>query len=552
MALKFITAEEAASFVHHDDNVGFSGFTPAGCPKVVPGAIAKKAIAEHEKGNPFQIGMFTGASTGDKLDGELARANAIKFRTPYQSNKDLRALLNSHGAQYFDMHLSELAQSLRYGFLGKIDVAIVEAADVTEDGEIVPTSGVGILPTICRMADRIIIELNCRHPKEIRGMHDIYEPADPPYRREIPIYTPSDRIGSDCVKVDPSKIVGVVKTDEPNEGGKFSPLDDVTMAIGQNVANFLVGEIKAGRLPKEFVPLQSGVGNVANAVLGCMGENKDIPAFNVYTEVIQDAVIALMKEGRVKFASGCSLSVSNEVIRDIYANLDFFKDKILLRPQEISNNPEVARRLGLVAINTALEADIFGNINSTHVSGTRMMNGIGGSGDFTRSAMLSIFTTPSTAKEGKISAFVPMVSHLDHSEHSVKVIITEYGVADLRGKSPIQRARCIIDNCVHPDYKPLLEEYLAMGIKGHTPQNLKCCFAFHEELAASGDMHNVDWSKYNKYSLYHIYRKGLCQNGVLTQPFSLEVPPQPQREKAIVNHVKVSFFCYEVLFQQPS
>ena len=443
MALKFITAEEAASYVHHNDNVGFSGFTPAGCPKVVPGA-------------------------------------------------------NAHQAQYFDLHLSELAQSLRYGFLGKIDVAIVEAADVTEDGEIVPTSGVGILPTICRMADRIIVELNCRHPKEIRGMHDIYEPADPPLRREIPIYTPSDRIGNDCVKVDPAKIVGVVRTDEPNEGGKFSPLDDVTMAIGKNVADFLVSEIKAGRLPKEFVPLQSGVGNVANAVLGCMGANESIPAFNVYTEVIQDAVIELMKQGRVKFASGCSLSVSNEVIREIYANLDFFKDKILLRPQEISNNPEVARRLGLIAINTALEADIFGNINSTHVSGTRMMNGIGGSGDFTRSAMLSIFTTPSTAKEGKISAFVPMVSHLDHSEHSVKIIITEYGVADLRGKSPIQRARCIIDNCVHPDYKPLLEEYLAMGIKGHTPQNLKCCFAFHEELAASGDMHNVDWNKYNK------------------------------------------------------
>ena len=498
MALKFITAEEAASYVHNDDNVGFSGFTPAGCPKVVPGAIARKAEEEHKKGNPFKIGMFTGASTGDKLDGELARANAIKFRTPYQSSKDLRAAINAGQAPYFDMHLSELAQDLRYGFLGKIDVAIVEAADVTEDGEIVPTSGVGILPTICRMADRIIVELNCRHPKEIRGMHDIYEPADPPYRREIPIYTPSDRIGSDCVKVDPAKIVGVVKTDEPNEGKPFAPLDDVTLAIGKNVADFLVGEIRAGRLPKEFVPLQSGVGNVANAVLGCMGENEAIPAFNVYTEVIQDAVIGLMKQGRVKFASGCSLSVSNEVIREIYGNLAFFKDKLLLRPQEISNNPEVARRLGLIAINTALEADIFGNINSTHVSGTRMMNGIGGSGDFTRSAMLSIFTTPSTAKEGKISAFVPMVSHLDHSEHSVKIIITEYGVADLRGKSPIQRARCIIDNCVHPDYRPLLNEYLAMGIKGHTQQNLKCCFAFHEELAASGDMHNVDWSKYNK------------------------------------------------------
>ncbi len=498
MALKFITAEEAAEFVDHDDNVGFSGFTPAGCPKAVPGAIAKRAEKEHDAGRPFQIGMFTGASTGDLLDGTLARANAIKFRTPYQSNKDLRASLNAHQAHYFDMHLSELAQSLRYGFLGKVDVAIIEAADVTENGEIIPTCGVGISPTICRMADRIIIELNKKHPKEIRGMHDIYEPQDPPLRREIPIYEPSDRIGTPYLKVDPAKIVGVVETDIPNEGGKFAPLDDVTLAIGNNVANFLAGEIKAGRIPASFLPMQSGVGNVANAVLGAVGANKDIPAFNVYTEVIQDAVIGLMKEGRVKFASGCSLTVSNEVIDEIYGDLAFFKDKILLRPEEISNNPEIARRLGLIAINTALEADIFGNINSTHVLGTKMMNGIGGSGDFTRSSYLSIFTTPSTAKDGKISSFVPMVSHLDHSEHSVKIIVTEYGVADLRGKSPVQRAEEIIDKCVHPDYKPLLREYLAMGIKGHTPQNLKACFAFHEEFAASGDMRNVDWSKYGK------------------------------------------------------
>lgn len=498
MALNYISAAEAASLIKHGYNIGLSGFTPAGTAKAVTAELAKIAEAEHAKGNPFQIGIFTGASTGDSCDGILSRAKAIRYRAPYTTNADFRKAVNNGEIAYNDIHLSQMAQEVRYGFMGKVNVAIIEACEVTPDGKIYLTAAGGIAPTVCRLADQIIVELNAAHSKSAMGLHDVYEPLDPPYRREIPIYTPSDRIGSDCVKVDPTKIVGVVKTDEPNEGGKFSPLDDVTMAIGQNVANFLVGEIKAGRLPKEFVPLQSGVGNVANAVLGCMGENKDIPAFNVYTEVIQDAVIALMKEGRVKFASGCSLSVSNEVIRDIYANLDFFKDKILLRPQEISNNPEVARRLGLVAINTALEADIFGNINSTHVSGTRMMNGIGGSGDFTRSAMLSIFTTPSTAKEGKISAFVPMVSHLDHSEHSVKVIITEYGVADLRGKSPIQRARCIIDNCVHPDYKPLLEEYLAMGIKGHTPQNLKCCFAFHEELAASGDMHNVDWSKYNK------------------------------------------------------
>ncbi len=491
MSLKFITAEEAATYVKHDDNVGFSGFTPAGCPKVIPEAIARRAEQEHKEGRPFKIGMFTGASTGDHLDGALARAEAVKFRTPYQSNKDMRTLLNAHGAEYFDMHLSELAQSLRYGFLGRVDVAIVEAVDVTEDGEIVPAEGVGILPTICRLADKILIELNRFHPKELRGIHDIYEPEDPPMRREIPVYKPSDRIGQPFVKVDPKKIVGVVETTCEPDGSKFAPLDDVTLAIGRNVSDFLVGEMKAGRLPKSFLPLQSGVGNVANAVLGCMGENEAIPPFTVYTEVIQDAVIKLMDQGRVTFASGCSLSVSHEALREIYARLDFFKDKLLLRPQEISNNPEVVRRLGVITINTALEADIFGNVNSTHVLGTKMMNGIGGSGDFTRSGYVSIFTTPSTAKDGKISSFVPMVSHMDHSEHSVKVIISEYGVADLRGKSPVQRAREIIERCAHPEYRPLLHAYLDRGVKGHTPQSLDACFAFHRAFIETGDMRNV-------------------------------------------------------------
>ena len=493
MRFSIMTAEEAASLVNNYDNVGFSGFTAAGCPKSIPSAIAKRAYKEHEKGNPFSIGIFTGASTGDPIDGAFARANAVKFRTSYQSNKDLRALINANGAHYFDMHLSELPQSLRYGFLGKVNVAIIEATDITDNGEIIPTDAVGISPAICRLADIILVELNRFHPKEIIGMHDIYEPADPPYRREIPIYTPSDRIGTPYIKVNPDKIAGVVETNNPSGVSPFTPLDDVTLAIGKNVSDFLVSEIKARRIPASFLPVQSGVGNVANAVLGAMGENKEIPTFNIYTEVIQDAVIKLMNEGRVNFASGCSLTVVPEILYDIYSRLPFFKDKILLRPQELTNNPEVVRRMGIIAINTALEADIFGNINSTHVLGTKMMNGLGGSGDFARAAYLSIFTTPSTAKDGKISAFVPMASHLDHSEHSVKIIISEHGVADLRGLSPVQRARTIIDNCVDPSYRPLLNDYLNMGIKGQTPQNLNCCFAFHQEFAQSGDMHNATW-----------------------------------------------------------
>ncbi len=486
-----MTADEAAALVSNGDVVGFSGFTPAGAPKVVPEAIARRAEAEHAAGREFKIGMYTGASTGDMLDGALARANAILFRTPYQSSKDLRARINAQEAHYFDMHLSHEAQELRYGFLPKPKFAIVEACDLTADGEIVPTSGVGILPTICRLADQIIVELNTTTPKELRGIHDIYEPLDPPMRKAIPVYSVSDRCGDVCVKVDPKKIVAVVESNIPNGSGKFAPMDDVTAKIGENVAHFLAAEIKAGRIPASFLPIQSGVGNIANAVLASLGENPDIPAFTMYTEVIQDAVIGLMKEGHVKFASGCSLTVSQPVLEEVYQNLDFFKQRIVLRPQEISNNPEVARRLGLITINTALEADIFGNINSTHVLGTKMMNGIGGSCDFTRNAYISIFTTPSTAKEGKISSIVPMVSHLDQSEHSVKVLITEYGVADLRGKSPIQRAHCIIDNCVHPDYRDMLRRYLESAPKAHTPMNIYTCFEMHKAFAETGDMHNA-------------------------------------------------------------
>ena len=491
MSYKNMTAAEAAALINDGDVVGFSGFTPAGAPKVVPNAIAERAEAEHAAGRPFKIGMYTGASTGDMLDGALARANAVLFRTPYQSNKDLRTRINAQEAHYFDMHLSHEAQELRYGFLPRPKFAIVEACDLTDDGEIVPTSGVGILPTICRLADHIIVELNTTTPKALRGIHDIYEPQDPPMRQAIPVYRVSDRCGEPCVKVDPRKIVAVVESNVPNGGGKFAPIDDVTTKIGENVAHFLAAEIKAGRIPASFLPMQSGVGNIANAVLASLGENPDIPPFEMYTEVIQDAVIGLMKEGHVKFASGCSLTVSQPVLEDVYQNLDFFKQRIVLRPQEISNNPEVARRLGLITINTALEADIFGNINSTHVLGTKMMNGIGGSCDFTRNAYISIFTTPSTAKDGKISAIVPMVSHLDQSEHSVKVLITEYGVADLRGKSPIQRAHCIIDNCVHPDYRDMLRRYIESAPKAHTPMNIYTCFEMHKAFAETGDMHNA-------------------------------------------------------------
>jgi propionyl-CoA:succinyl-CoA transferase len=499
MSLPFpiLTPEEAASHIENGQNVGFSGFTAAGAPKEIPTAIAKKAEAAHEAGRDFKIGVFTGASTGASLDGALAKANAISFRTPYQSNGDIRARINAGDTSFVDMHLSMLPQTMRYGFLGKVQWAVLEAADVTAGGGIVLTTGVGAAPTYARMASKILIELNRRHPAGLLGMHDIYEPLDPPYRREIPVYSASDRIGAPIVVVDPAKIVGIVETDRTDEVGAFSEPTPATEQIGQNVADFLVAEMKAGRIPAQFLPLQSGVGNIANSVLGALGLNKDIPAFEMYTEVLQDAVVPLLESGRCKFASTCSLTLSPDTMTRVTGNLAFFRKHVLMRPQEISNNPEIVRRLGIVSMNTAIEVDVFGNVNSTHVMGRQMMNGIGGSGDFTRNAYLSIFSCPSTAKGGKISSIVPLVTHMDHSEHSVQIVITEQGIADLRGKAPAERAQLIVNNCAHPDFRPQLLEYLKLEKKGHTPQSLAMSFAMHRQFARTGDMRGINWAEWD-------------------------------------------------------
>ena len=499
MGFSIISAAEAASYVKHGYNIGLSGFTPAGTPKAITPEIAKIAEEEHAKGNPFQIGIFTGASTGDATDGILSRVKAIRYRAPYTTNPDFRKAVNNGEIAYNDIHLSQMAQEVRYGFMGKVDVAILEACEITPDGKVYLTAAGGIAPTIARLADKVIIELNAAHSKNGMGLHDVYEPLDPPYRREIPIFKPSDRIGLPYVQVDPKKIIGVVEVNMPDQARSFTAPDPITDRIGQNVADFLAADMRRGIIPASFLPLQSGVGNIANAVLGALGRDKTIPAFEMYTEVLQDAVVDLIRQGRVKFGSTCSLTVTNECLQGIYDDIDFFRDKLVMRPSEISNNPEIIRRLGVISINTAIAADIYGNVNSTHISGTKMMNGIGGSGDFTRNAYISIFTCPSVAKEGKISAIVPMVSHLDHSEHSVNIIITEQGVADLRGKSPKERAQAIIENCAHPDYKQLLWDYLKLaGNRAQTPHAIQAALGMHAELAKSGDMKNTNWAEYSK------------------------------------------------------
>ena len=484
---KIVTAEEAAAFIKPGMNVGTSGFTPSGYPKAVPMALAARMEKEH-----FQINLWTGASTGDEEDGALARANGIKFRMPYQTNKDMRNAINSGKIDYCDLHLSESAQLARYGFLcGKFDVAIVEACAMTDEGNIIPTTSMGNSASYVETADVVIVEVNTTQPMELEGMHDVYVPLDPPNRLPIPIVKPNDRIGTPYIPCTPDKIKFIVPCDIPDHTRALGEIDENSRKMSQNFIELLHKEVAAGRMPKNLLPLQSGVGAVANAVISGFVDS-DLKDLTVFTEVIQDGMFDLIDAGKLSFASGTALSPSPEGLERFYKNIKEYRKHIVLRPQEVANSPEIARRIGIIAMNTAIECDIYGNVNSTHIMGSKMMNGIGGSGDFARNAYLTVFFTVSTAKGGAISSIVPMCSHIDHTEHDVDIIVTEQGLADLRGLSPRQRAKVIIENCAHPDYKPMLMDYYERALKetkqAHTPHILTEALSWHERFQETGTM----------------------------------------------------------------
>ena len=451
---KVCSAKEAAAMIAPGSTLGVSGFTSAGYPKLVPGALAGRA----EAGEDLRLTVISGASVGDDLDGALVRSGAVARRYPYQSNKDLRAAINEGRVAYADIHLGQLPYLVRSGVLGPVDTAVIEASAVCEDGSIVPTMCVGSSDTLVQCARQVIVELNTAVP-DLTGLHDVYTPALPPHTKPIPILRPSDRIGSAAIPCDPAKLCAIVLSDVPDAGGPGTVPDPVTRKIAENLVSFLRAEQKAGRLADPLPPLQSGVGGIGNAILSVLAES-GMRGMNLYSEVLQSAVLDMIDSGAVAFASGSALSFTPEYQKKFYEGLDFYKSRIVLRPQEISNSGEVIRRLGVIAVNTAIEADLSGNVNSTHIGGDRLMNGIGGSGDYARNAGLTVFVTPATAKDGALSCIVPFVSHTDHTEHDTDAVITEYGAADLRGKTAYERAELLIGTCAAPAFRPQLQEYM--------------------------------------------------------------------------------------------
>ncbi|PEB47843.1 acetyl-CoA hydrolase [Bacillus pseudomycoides] len=481
---RVVTPEEAASWIQNGMTLGLSGFTRAGDVKAVPFALVNRVKNDES----FKVNVYTGASLGSDVDKLFAEAGILGKRLPFQADATMRKGINNGDFLFVDQHLSHTAEMIRADVMD-IDVAILEAIAITEDGMVIPTTSIGNSMAFALNAKSIIIEINMAQATQLEGLHDLYEPGKQGSRLPIPLVKTDDRIGTIGIPVDVEKVKGIVFTNQLDSPSTIVPPDEETVIMAQHLIEFLRKEVKVGRLTESLAPLQSGIGSVANAVLHGMLDS-EFQDLEVYSEVLQDAVFDLIDAGKVNFASCCSITLSEKKMQQVFSNFEKYRNKLIMRPQEISNHPEIIRRLGLISINTALELDIYGNVNSTHVLGTKMMNGIGGSGDFARNARLAIFVTKSIAKGGNISSIVPFVSHVDHTEHDVDVIVTEQGYADLRGLAPRERVELIIENCAHPMYRDQLRAYYqeAQTRGGQTPHVLEKAFSWHTNYAKNGTM----------------------------------------------------------------
>jgi len=468
-----VDAADAAAEIGDDATVGVSGFGSTGYPKAVPLALA-------ESGRDLDLTIISGGSVGEEIDTALVEADAIARRYPYQGRSESRTAVNDGEIAFHDRHVWRVSDEVALGQLPTPDVALVEAAAVGESW-LIPALSIGATPAIVEAADRVIVEVNERIPLALRRFHDVYRPAAPPNREPIPLTEPNGRIGSPRIEFDDSKLAAVVRTRREGTPYNFREPTDRDRQIAANLASFLEAEVERNGIFDEELRLQFGVGNIGNALMGALSDldvgDRELVYFG---EVVQDGLLDMLDDGVVSVASGTTLALSAEGQDQLFSSVDAYADSVVLRPADVSNHPGIINRMGVVGVNSALEVDMYGHANSTHVQGARMLNGIGGSGDFNRNALISITALPSTAGGGDISRIVPMVTHADHTEHDFSVIVTEHGVADLRGLSPDERAEEVISECADPAFTEQLRSYLesARASGGHMPHDLDRVFSW--------------------------------------------------------------------------
>ena len=476
---KIMTANEAAGHFRDGMMVATSGNPLMGYPKATFLALSERIKRE----GGIRIDLLCAGPLGSEVEDILVDVGGMRTRIGAIGGEKLRAAVNRGEVRFIEGKGGQLPLQVKRGWFGPVDMAVVEAVGLTREGNIIPSTAVYDSPEWIAAASAVIVEINLNRPLGIEGLHDVYQKSDAP----IPIIgDPLKRIGAPYFSADPKKIEGIVisnRGDRPSGEAKPNRMGNV---IGQHLIDFFRKEIAAGRLNEPLPPIELGVGDLAGHVMRKIGAS-DFSNFRFYLPAITDPVLEIVEAGKVDWVSGMALRLSPEAWGRFRTNLDCYKKCMVLRPVTICNSPEIIQRLGVIAINGCLEMDLQGQVNSSHVLGTKILTGIAGSYDFSRNGLYSIFVGPSTARGGKISAIVPMVSHVDHTEHDVDILVTEQGVADLRGLDPRERGETIIRQCAHPDFKEMLSNYLARAMKepGHIPVSLEESWSYHLRLKQS-------------------------------------------------------------------
>lgn len=451
---RVVPADQAAQFFKGGMVVATSGNALSGYPKEIFAALAARMQRE-----PFKIDLMATGPLGPEVEEALVRAGGLRRRIGTVGTRLLREAINRREVGFLEGKSGRLAQYARWGYYGPVDLAVIEAAGIDGEGNILPGTTVYDAPDWVDLAPAVLLEINWRRPVEMAGMHDIYSPRP---GECLPLTHVLQRIGRPTIPLDAKKVKGIVLSDGQDREVPPARMTEKNRSIARHLILFLQREAnrRGGRLP----PLEVGIGEVMLSFLSALAE-ADLPPLSFFLAAATDPLLELVETGRAEALSCNSLRFSRAGLARLASRLDSYRPRIILRSAAVTNSAEVISRLGLLAINSCLEADVAGQVNSSHLRGSMLVGGIAGSYDYARNSALSIFALPATTGKGDASTIVSRVSHVDHTEHEVDVLVTEHGVADLRALEPYERAAAIIDHCAAPPFRDGLRDYVARSWK---------------------------------------------------------------------------------------
>ncbi len=401
---RIVTVDEAVSHIQSGDTVYIhpGSATP---DILIEGMVARAPRLEDVK--VVQILSF-----GNAPYAAPGMENHFRVLSLF-TGPNVRQAVNDGRAEFVPVFLSEIP-TLFYNREIEIDVALIQVTPPDEHGFCSFGVGVDVTMAACRSAKTIIAHVNPRMPR-VHGDNFIHF----------------------------SKLHYIVEEERPLQELPRAELSDTYMNIGRNVAELIEDEST----------LQMGIGGIPDAVLTFLKDKRDL---GIHTEMFSDGVVELFEEGIItneKKTLHPGKMVAGFVLGSSYL-FDFIHNNpvVEFHPQEYINDPFIiAQNRKMVAINSALEVDITGQICADSI-GTRNYSGIGGQVDFFRGAARSeggkpILALPSTAGKGELSRIVPMLkpgASVTTSRGDVHYVVTEFGVAYLHGKSLRERARRLI------------------------------------------------------------------------------------------------------------